>query len=79
LKINSYQICRKASRCARVRIVILNNVRQHSCFIIKGSYIGYMFRHIDQSSSGLFSWLSHKVLCTHWDPSVYTAPCDSTS
>jgi len=42
-------------------------------FIIKGSYIGYMFRLIDESSSGLFSWLSHKVLCTYWDPSVFTS------
>jgi len=32
-----------------------------------------MFRHIDQSSSGLFSRLSHKVLCTQWDPSVCTS------
>ena len=53
--------------------MILNNVRQHNCFIIQGSYIGYMFRLIDQSSSGLFSRLSHKVLCTHWDPSVCTS------
>ena len=50
--------------------MILNNVRQHNCFIVEGSYIGYMFRLTDQSSSGLFSRLSHKVLCTHWDPSV---------
>jgi len=49
----------------------LNNVRQHNCFIIQGSYIGWMFRLIDQSSSGLFSRLSHKVLCTHWDPSAF--------
>ena len=39
-------------------IIILNNVRQHKCFIIQGSYIGYMFRLIDQSSSGLLSRLS---------------------
>jgi len=32
-----------------------------------------MFRLIDQSSSGLFSRLSHEVLCTHWGPSVYTS------
>ena len=50
--------------------MILNDVRQHNCFIIQGSYIGYMLRLIDQSSSGLFSRLSHKVLCTHGDPSV---------
>ena len=52
------------------RIMILNNVFQHNCCIIQGSYIGYMFRLTDQSSSGLFSRLSHKVLCTHCDPSV---------
>ena len=51
----------------------LNNVSQHNCFITQGSYIGYMFRLIDQSSSGLFSRLSHQVLCTHWDPSVFTS------
>jgi len=50
-----------------------NNVRQRCCFIIQGSYIGYMFRLIDQSSSGQFSRLSHKVLCTQWDPSVCTS------
>jgi len=54
-------------------ILVLNNVRQYNCFIIQGSYIGYMFRFINQSSSGLFSRLSHKVLCTHWDPSVCTS------
>jgi hypothetical protein len=59
--------------CCYMRTMILNNVRQHNCFVIQGSYIGYMFRLIDQSSSGLFSRLSHKVLCTHWDPSVYTS------
>jgi len=53
--------------------MILNNVHQHNCFIIQGSYIGYMFRLIDQSYSGLFIRLSHKVLCTHWDPSVCTS------
>ena len=53
--------------------MVLNTVHQHNCFIIQGSYIGYMFRVIDQSSSGLFSRLSHKVLCTHWDPSVCTS------
>jgi len=51
--------------------MILNNISQHNCFIIQGSYIGYMFRLIDQSSSGLFIRLSHMMLCTHWDPSVY--------
>ena len=53
--------------------MILNSVRQHNCFIIQGSYIGYMFRLTGQSSSGLFSRLSHKVLCTHWDPSACTS------
>jgi len=35
--------------------------------------LDYMFRLIDQSSSCLFSRLSHKVLCTHWGPSVFTS------
>ena len=53
--------------------MILNNIRQHNCFIVQGSYIGYTFRLTDQSSSGLFRRLSHKVLCKHWDPSVFTS------
>ena len=53
--------------------MILNNVLQHNCFIIQGSYIGYMFRLIDPSSSGLFIRLSRKVLCTHWNLSVCTS------
>ena len=56
-----------------MHIMILNNVREHNCFVIQGSYIGYMFWLIDQSSSGLFSRLSHKVLCTHWNPNVCTS------
>ena len=42
-------------------------------FITQSSYLGYMFQLIDQSSSGLFSGLSHVVLCKHWDPSVFTS------
>jgi len=53
--------------------MILKNVHQHNCFITQGSYIGYMFRLIARSSSGLFSRLSHKVLCTRWDPGVFTS------
>ena len=56
-----------------IRIVISNNIRQQNCFITQGSYIGYMFRLIDQSFSGLFSRLSHKVQCTHWDPTACTS------
>ena len=51
----------------------LSNVSQHNCFIVQRSYIDYMFRLMDQSSSGLFSRLSHKVLCAHWGPSVCTS------
>ena len=32
----------------------LNSVLQHNRYIVQGSYIGCMFRLIDQSSSGLF-------------------------
>jgi len=35
--------------------MILNKVRQHSCFIIQGSYIGYMFRLIDQSQGAVYT------------------------
>ena len=31
--------------------------------ILQGSYIGYMFLLIDQSSSDLFSRIGRKVLC----------------
>jgi hypothetical protein len=53
--------------------MILNKVSQHNSFIIQGSYIGYMFRLTEQSSSVLFSRLSQKMLCTHWDPSEFTS------
>jgi len=29
------------------------------------------------SSSGLFCQLSHQMLCTHWDPKLCIASCDS--
>ena len=53
--------------------MIVNSVRQHNCIVIYGSYIGYIFRLNDQSSSGLFSRLSREVLCIQWDPSVFTS------
>jgi len=42
-------------------------VRQHSCFITQSNYIGYMFRLINNHRPILYR-LSHRMLCTHWDP-----------
>ena len=36
------------------RIMLLNNVRQHNCFIMQGSYIGYI--------STLYNRLLYKVV-----------------
>jgi len=56
---------------------MLNSVRQHSCFITQGSYIGYIFRLFISHLQTYFCHLSHKTLCTHWDPNVCIASCDN--
>jgi len=53
--------------------VILNIVRQHNYFITQGNYIGYMFRLFVSYLQAYFCQLSHKMLCTHWDPIVFTS------
>jgi len=52
---------------------MLNSVRQHICFITQSSYIGYMFRLLISHLQAYFNRFSHKMLCTHWDPSVFTS------
>jgi len=53
--------------------VMLNSVRQHNCFITQNNYIGYMFRLLVSHLQAYFNRFSHKMLCTHWDPSVFTS------
>jgi len=50
-----------------------NSVRQHNCFIAQSNYIGYMFRLLISHLQAYFNRFSHKMLCTHWDPSVFTS------
>jgi len=52
---------------------MLNTVRQHNCFITQGNHIGYMFRLLISHLQACFNWFSHKMLCTHWDPSLFTS------
>jgi len=52
---------------------MLNSVGQHNCFIIKSSYIGYKLRLLISHLQAYFNRFSHKMLCTHWDPSVFTS------
>jgi len=52
--------------------IILNNVRQHDYFIVQGNYIGDMFQLLINHLQAYFCQLSHKMLCTHWDPIVFT-------
>ena len=64
---------REASRCAYKRNIILISVRQHNYYVIQGNYIGNMFRLLISHLQAYFCQLSHKVLCTHWDPIVFTS------
>ena len=63
----------EASRCAYKRNITLNSVRQHSYCITEGNYIGYMFRLYISHLQAYFCHLSHKMLCTLWDPFVFTS------
>ena len=60
--------------------MILNTVCQHNCFSIQGSYTGYVFRLIDQSSSGIFSTLSRKFKSKHvaYITTLYTKTVELT-
>ena len=63
----------KLTEATSERNIMLNSVRQHNCFITQGSYIGYMFPLLISHLQAYSSQLSHKTLCTHWDPSVFTS------
>jgi len=63
----------EASRCAYKRNIILNSVCQHNYFITQGTYIGYMFRLQTSHLQAYFCHLSQKMLCTLWDPIVFTS------
>jgi len=63
----------KASRCAWIRIMILIVYVSTTVFITQGNYIGYMFRLLNNHLHACSLQLSHKMLCTHWDPSVFTS------
>ena len=63
----------KASRSAWIRIVILILYISTSVFITQGNYIGYMFRVLNTHLQAYSLQLSHRMLCTHWDPSVFTS------
>ena len=41
--------------------------------ITQGKYIGYMFRLLNSHIQAYSLQLSHRILCTHWDPSVFTS------
>ena len=54
-------------------------------FITQGNHVGYMFQPLNSHRQAHYSQLSHRMLCTHWDPSVFTSvkylstSCDSTA
>ena len=58
----------EASKYAYKRNIILNGVRQHNYFITQGNYVGNMFRLQISHLQAYFCHLSHKMLCTFWDP-----------
>ena len=45
----------------------------HNCFITQSNYTGYMFRLLISHLQAYFNQFSLKMLCTHWDPSVFTS------
>ena len=53
--------------------IMLNSLHQHNCFITQSNYIGYTFRLLISHLQAYFNRFSHKMLYTHWDPSVFTS------
>ena len=53
--------------CIVILIVYVNT----TVFITQGNYIGYMFRLFNSHLQAHFYRLSNRMLCTHWDPSVF--------
>jgi len=59
----------EASRCAYKRNIILNSVRQHNFFILFFLKVIIQATCFDYSHpQAYFCYLSHKMLCTLWDP-----------
>ena len=42
-------------------------------FITQGNYKGYMFRLLNSYLQAYSLQLSHRMLCTRWDPNVFTS------
>jgi len=57
-----------------MEIMILVVYVSTAVFITQGSYISYMFRLLNSHLQAYSSQLSHRMLCTHWDPSVILKP-----
>ena len=56
-----------------VPIMILIVYVSTTVFITQGNYIGYMFRLLNRHLQDYSLQINHKILCTHWDPSVFTS------
>ena len=52
---------------------MLNSSHQHNWFIKQSNYIDYMFRLLINHLQAYFNRFSRNMLCTHWDPSVFTS------
>ena len=65
----------EASRSAWIRIIILILYVSTTVLITQGNYVGYiyMFRLLNSHLQAYSLQLSHRMLCTHWDPSVFTS------
>jgi len=53
--------------------IILNSVRQHNQFITQGNYKATCFDYRLVILRPILSIVSHKMLCTLWDPIVFTS------
>ena len=67
-----YQIASAVLK-ALERDAVPNSKCQHKCFITQSNYIGYMFLLLISYLQAYFNRFSNKMLCTHWDPSVFTS------
>ena len=57
-------------RCMYINVYIYMYMYVSTTLLLYKAVIKATCFDIDQSSSGLFRRLSHKVLCTYWDPSL---------
>ena len=53
--------------------MILRMYVSTTVFITQGNYIGYISRLLNGHLQAHSLQLSHRMLCTHWDPSVFTS------